>query len=45
MPLYLAYRVEQKDLACGIPGILALGPKLQFQYHFEIFISIFSIYT
>jgi hypothetical protein len=34
MPVNLAYRDEWMDLTCGIPWVLALGPKLWFQPYF-----------
>jgi hypothetical protein len=36
MPLYLAYRDKELDLAHRIPGIWALGPKLKL--HYEIIV-------
>jgi hypothetical protein len=37
MPLYLAFRSRWPDLAYGISGVWALGPKLQFQFqHFYV---------
>jgi hypothetical protein len=30
MPLYWVYGASRTDLTCGIPGVWALGPKLQF---------------
>jgi hypothetical protein len=32
MPLYLVFRGRRLDLAYGISGVWALGPKLQFHY-------------
>jgi hypothetical protein len=36
MPLYLAYGGEWLDLACGILGVWAMGPKLHFQWYNHI---------
>jgi hypothetical protein len=32
MSLYWGFRGEWLDLTCGIPGVWALDPKLQFRY-------------